>query len=551
MTETANENPFPGAVRLDSDAADAVLAQMEVILADPLFSETTRMKRFLRYIVDETLNGRAGLLKGYSIGLEVFDKPDNFDPQVNTIVRVQAGQLRRRLDRYYAGTGRNDSVRIMVPKGNYIPHFEIRGDDRPQDSAPEGAEIHQFRRQALVKPVGPQVFIRDFEAIMGGTEDTAFARGLTADILNSLTRFRYLRVIYCGDTKTPIGGAAPKITPETGFILNGSVRRVGEGMRVTARLIDAATGDNVFTQKHDRDYTLDSLLELQDSLSSYIAAAVGAPYGVVNRMTRARAVSNARDMVNYEAILNFYAFVRSGSPDEYENIHAQLSAVTQRHAEYSAGWGALSLLESFQASQNLTIDNRDELLARALEHAKKACEIDSRDSLAFLALFTAQFHLGDIDGYQTAARAALALNPNDDHLLGFYAVTLACLGETDAANSFMQRALEHNLNPPDWYRFPGFFELWQTKQYAKLAETISERLDGDFIWGLALIKSALGHSKNGRAVRDFVTGHPGLSAQSTPLMEAMLKCWNFNDDVEARLSEGWALADEYLSGSVP
>jgi len=89
-------------VALDDIAnREAVLDELQRVLNHSTFKDTKRLKRFLEYVVMETLDGRGARLKGYSLGIEVFDRADDFDPQGDTIVRVQAGQLRRRLDLYY------------------------------------------------------------------------------------------------------------------------------------------------------------------------------------------------------------------------------------------------------------------------------------------------------------------------------------------------------------------------------------------------------------------------------------------------------------------
>jgi hypothetical protein len=78
----------------------------------------------LRYVVEETLAARADAIKEYTLGLEVFERGESFDPREDPIVRVQARNLRMRLARYYAGPGAEDPVRIEVPKRTYVPVFE-------------------------------------------------------------------------------------------------------------------------------------------------------------------------------------------------------------------------------------------------------------------------------------------------------------------------------------------------------------------------------------------------------------------------------------------
>src|SRR5262245_15536557 len=104
---------------------EAIRDELARILNSASFEQSHRRQRFLNYIVTEALEGRADRLKGYSIGVEVFDKPDTFDPATDPLVRVEAARLRDKLREYYATDGRYDPVRIEMPKGAYAPHIEI------------------------------------------------------------------------------------------------------------------------------------------------------------------------------------------------------------------------------------------------------------------------------------------------------------------------------------------------------------------------------------------------------------------------------------------
>ncbi|TIT51980.1 MAG: adenylate cyclase, partial [Mesorhizobium sp.] len=101
---------------------EEVRAELERILSSPEFSVPARACAFLRYVVEETLSGRATRLKGYSIAIEVFDRDENFT-QDDPVVRIEAGRLRRALERYYLLSGCTDPIRIEIPKGGYVPVF--------------------------------------------------------------------------------------------------------------------------------------------------------------------------------------------------------------------------------------------------------------------------------------------------------------------------------------------------------------------------------------------------------------------------------------------
>jgi TolB-like protein len=106
--------------------AELIRAQLERIVASPQFAGSARMSRFLRYVVERTLAGEGERLKEYVIGAEVFDRDASYDPRVDSIVRVEAGRLRGKLEDYYRGAGDEDSVRIGLKKGSYMPQFEQR-----------------------------------------------------------------------------------------------------------------------------------------------------------------------------------------------------------------------------------------------------------------------------------------------------------------------------------------------------------------------------------------------------------------------------------------
>ena len=110
---------------VDPIASADVRSHLEKILASDGFVRSERLSRFLRYVVERTLEGRLGELKEYIVGVEVYQKGADFDPRMDTAVRVDARRLRTKLDEYYAGPGAGDTVRILLPKGGYVPVFSL------------------------------------------------------------------------------------------------------------------------------------------------------------------------------------------------------------------------------------------------------------------------------------------------------------------------------------------------------------------------------------------------------------------------------------------
>src|SRR5580704_12935321 len=123
----------PGAAATIS--AEDVREQLQRILASSPFLNARRASQFLRFVVEGTLAGEDGF-KEYLIGVEVFERPQDYDPKDDPVVRIEAGRLRKKLSEYYAGSGANDPIIIELPKGGYVPVFY----ERPSTTSTEKTE---------------------------------------------------------------------------------------------------------------------------------------------------------------------------------------------------------------------------------------------------------------------------------------------------------------------------------------------------------------------------------------------------------------------------
>ena len=209
-------------------APDECRAQLERILTSPDFDTTDRDRRFLAYIVEESLAGRADRIKAYSVALEVFGRDASFDPQSDPIVRVEAGHLRRALERYYLAAGTGDPVEITVPKGGYVPSFAWRTTAAPAEEAPAtiaappvprrrlpdwrwgaalailllavgaGAVATRWNGRSPAQPDVPRLLVRPFEDLSRTEASSAIAQGLTQEVVGQITKFKDIVVIGAG-----------------------------------------------------------------------------------------------------------------------------------------------------------------------------------------------------------------------------------------------------------------------------------------------------------------------------------------------------------------
>src|SRR3982751_6594306 len=127
----------------------AIYQQLERIFLDPLFINSQILKKFLSFIVDQTLQGNSQQLKEYTVAVNVLEKPSNFKPQENSIVRIHAGRLRRALNHYYNSKETPEPVLISVPLGTYVPIFSMN-DNKLQAHLSNGNSISTSRNNKVV-----------------------------------------------------------------------------------------------------------------------------------------------------------------------------------------------------------------------------------------------------------------------------------------------------------------------------------------------------------------------------------------------------------------
>jgi len=110
---------------------EAERAELRAVLQSHLFTRSPTLTHLLSYLCEKTFAGESAQIKEYSVGLDVFDRRDSFDQDTDSIVRVQANRLRKRLSEYYASGGAAHPIRITIPVGQYIPVFKTIADPAP------------------------------------------------------------------------------------------------------------------------------------------------------------------------------------------------------------------------------------------------------------------------------------------------------------------------------------------------------------------------------------------------------------------------------------
>jgi len=232
--------------------------QLERILKSKIFRTVERLKRFVSFIVSETLDGRGDQLKEFVVGIQVFDKDPSFDPRNDPIVRVQARRLRARLERYYGEEGQNDEIVIELPKGGYGTTFRHR--DRPSHKRSVTSTLVS-RNTILVMP---------FADHSPEAELDYFCKGLAEEIVDTLAKVKTARVVALDAAQLLYGNDVREVVNRlnAGLIVSGSVRKSGEDVRITAQFIDGANGSYLWSESINRK--IDNVYAIQEEVAQTI-----------------------------------------------------------------------------------------------------------------------------------------------------------------------------------------------------------------------------------------------------------------------------------------
>lgn len=229
-------------------------AQLDKVLTSSTFIRSKRLGRFLRFTVEQCLDGRQNALKEYLVGVEVFNKMETFDPRIDSIVRVEARRLRSKLERYYQTEGREDAIVIQFRKGSYVPVLMTREQLRQLGLPEDGGQRVGMKSIAVGK----------FNNLGVDAAWAHFCTGLTDDIVSALTKVPGFRVMA---RTSPTGEDI-----RTDYVLEGSIRKQGERMRIAAQLIDTSSSLYVWSETYERD--LNDVFAVQDEISRAIVVAL-------------------------------------------------------------------------------------------------------------------------------------------------------------------------------------------------------------------------------------------------------------------------------------
>jgi TolB-like protein len=463
---------------------ESVHVQLRRILDSADFSDNEQRKAFLRYVVEETLAGRADRLKGFSIAVSVLDRNEDFDPQSDPVVRLQARRLRRELEHYYLTAGRDDPVHITIPKGSYVPLFErvdhaARQDVGDNDPRLDSTATRYRARLAIIvaSVVGLVAIVAlalvgwlasgpsyspnsDLASVSGNATAPATptiavlplvnlgtlaaasdaAAGFTEDIVTDLSRVPGLRVI-AHSSSSRFGGKgldSSEIGEALGatHLLRGTYQSDGEFFRVNASLIDIASGHQLWVQRFD--HSLDDMFSTQVEIAGQVTAALsvtllpdasrGNRTGLKDLQTRAL-YRQALTLVN-----------PPNDPSRFIASRELFHRIIELEPDSPHGYSGLAFILGVYMwfghveVEDARLDEIDRLASMALA-------IDPGNAQARIARSVAAMLRREYDTAVELCREAVAAEPSNSHAHGYLAVMLVFDGRADEAIQHAQSAL--------------------------------------------------------------------------------------------------------------
>ncbi len=429
-------------------ALEAIREELSRVLNSGVFAGSARLRRFLQFIVERSILGRAGELKEYLIGVEVFDRGDPFDPRGDSVVRVEARSLRAKLERYYATEGRNSAIVIELPKGRYVPRFRFR--EAVEERVADRRGKFDRKRAAVYAAAvlvlaslgtltawrgvrdasGPSVAVIPFRNLGSDPGSNYFAQGLMEELTTHLCRIEGLRVIARASTagleSRTLDLARLRANLGVRWVLEGGVRREGTRLRVSVQLVHATDGNTVWSEVYERDSR--QVFRIQEEIASAIAT---------NLKLRVISPSSARDLPPetveaYDLYLRGRFFRKQMTPAGIEKSTRLFEQAVQRDAGYAPAWAALA--DSYAMMGFHGLAELEPSISKARQAAGNALSLDPANSRARGALGWIAF-VHDRDS-RTAANwlhQAIELDPSWPNARQWLAFTLASQARFDEA----------------------------------------------------------------------------------------------------------------------
>lgn len=487
------------------------------VLTSPYFSNSPRQQRFLDYLISHSLNDETEHLKGYTIGVEVFDRDINFDPSVDSIVRVEATRIRNKLREYYDNEGAADEVRIHFRKGSYKLDFSISA----QSSELNNADNHQFPELVTSKP---SLVVLPFVSISADNSRDYFADGITCSLISLLSRLSGLFIIsrqsafaYKDTVKT-----STEIAAELGvqFLLEGSIQHVGNRVRIAANLVAAVDSTHIWSERYDRDLT--DIFALQDEITQQIANALQVQ--LTSEEDKIFGLKATNSIEAHDILLRGMGTYLNYSPQTTKDAIELFYKVLELDAEYVAANAWLARALSFLWAMNW--DRSPSVLEDAYFYAQQALNLEPDSPYANAIMGWILMWREDAEASIFYCKKAVSLDPNNAEALLFLSMTLSSANYGGEALFYIEEVIRRTPTSVTFHEYALGNCYYALQDYRKALASYERgiKLNANFLPNHYGQICALVHLDRFEDIADKLTTHEQLAGLVIHLAEHPI--WN-------------------------
>ncbi|AEQ52225.1 adenylate cyclase [Pelagibacterium halotolerans] len=527
------------------DEQIAVRQALDELLAWSAMARSPRLSAFLTYIVNAALSGNSGSVKAYSIAVDVFERSEDFDPQSDPIVRVQARRLRGLLEEFdRLGLGQAP-VRIVLPVGRYVPEFIARespgvvadGDGEKVSNVTEEAggarppqapsrsiwvagaaaallllaslyfwpELGQRTSStpALVQPKLPLVIVEDFENLTDDQRGTPLVAGLALELVTDINQFSDLSARYGGPQADPDlveranGGV---------YVLSGVARRSPRGLLYSILLQDTPTRAVIAT--FEVEVPLDDGtpgLNLQD-VSEEFSLRLGSPRGPLHKAARNWIETHADEglvLEPYPCLVAYSMFREQRATFDAGALErcARQSPVRD-WPEGAAIQAVLTADEGWRVGPDTA--EGEALVERGRDLAEQALSREPTSGFNWAQRAYVAFLAGEVGHSRDFYNTAVQLNPAMVDVLADYGYVESLNGNWEAARALSQRALSVEVNPPDFYSIVPTLWAMREGDYAQAAALGERMVSAAPDFGVAVMVAAGGQLRDADIINAYL-----------------------------------------------
>lgn len=461
---------------------EEIFTELESVLTFTSLKSSPVLSRFLRYIVEQTLNENQHFIKEYSIAVNVLNRSADFNSNDDAVVRIHAGRLRRILNEYYLTQGQNNALIIDIPKGCYIPRFIRKENNRTEAPRP------------IVPPhydTNPVIAIFPFKSISSKQNLDVFSLMLCEELSAELSLFEDMTVVghfsseMISKIHENILEAAKSISAD--FIITGNLHCNDHKLQIRVNLLNSKTGEFLMTKSFD-SIDIKEIHQIQSEIIHGIVSEIGGYYGIIFKEIIKTFPSRIADNLSiWKGIYSYYKYQCECSFENYWSAFRNLAEAVKLHPNHAATWAMLG--ELYLDGVAFAIGNDENTIEEGYRCVMKSLKTDPHCQHAWHTMTWVNLFKKDPEACLYSAEQCIKINPNASGIVSGVGCMLVFAGYPDKGFAIMENAIQKNPYFPWWINI-GFCCYYITKKEYKTAAYWAEKMDSEGTFWDPLLKCA-------------------------------------------------------------